>query len=1184
MQSASLPADEAARLAALKSLEVLDTGPEAEFDALVRVASMVCEVPVSLISLVDAERQWFKANIGLPGVSETPRDIAFCAHAILGDGIFEVSDAAQDSRFADNPLVASQPDIRFYAGAPIRLRDGANVGTLCVIDRTPKVLSPKQREVLSQLAVAAAKVLEGRKSARAFKEERRHLENIVKGTNAGTWELDLVTGEDRVNDIYAEMLGYDVPSMTAKVAGAFFNIVHPDDQEHVGIQWDAHLEGRTDAYETEFRAQHRDGRWIWILTRGRVGERDAAGKALNISGIHLDISARRDAIDVATRALRDLQNTMDSIPSMVGYWDRDLHCRFANHAYAAWFGIAPEKLPGMHISKVIGEELYQRSLPMLRLALQGAEQTFERDIPMQEGSGVRHSVVRYMPDKVDGAVQGVYVFGVDVTDLKQGQLQLEEVNRQLAERTQQAEAASQEKSAFLANMSHEIRTPMNAILGMLHLLQSTDLTPRQLDYASKSEGAAKSLLGLLNDILDFSKVEAGKMTLEREPFRMDRLMRDLSVVLSANVGTKDIEVLFDVDIALPDVLLGDAMRLKQVLINLGGNAVKFTSQGQVVIALRKLHSGPDDVTIEFAVKDSGIGIAPENQAHIFSGFSQAEASTTRRFGGTGLGLAICKKLVDLMGGELRINSTLGVGSTFYFSLTLPFAKEVPAELAAPVRPAMEPRRVLVVDDNPIAADLMVRMVSSWGWTAEIASGGQRAVDLVQGALKEGAPFPYQVVYMDWQMPGMDGWEATRRVRLLAKQFVGPEPIVIMVTAHGRENLAQRSAQEQDMLNGFLVKPITASMLYDAVMDATNGNSSLRQMAKGRSSRRQLAGMRVLVVEDNLINQQVAEELLTAEGAIVSMAGNGQLGVEAVLAAAPQFDVVLMDIQMPVLDGYGATRVIREQLGLTDLPIVAMTANAMASDREACLAAGMNEHVGKPFEMAKLVSLLIRVTSFEPPALVGEGAQSDGQSASIPEVAGLALALAIGRMSGLSSLYVRTAREFCKVLTSVAEDLRQLTAAGNVAKTVMVLHTLKGNAATLGADALAGEAARLEVLCKSMQTLSTASFDLQALESLAQTTRAALGQAIALLDTRATTVANDSSPAATDANRAAAQAALQSLMPLLAASDLSALERFAEIRPAIAILPGEFIDQLEAALQDLDLDAALAICKAQLEVQ
>jgi signal transduction histidine kinase/CheY-like chemotaxis protein len=755
--------------------------------------------------------------------------------------------------------------------------------------------------------------------------------------------------------------------------------------------------------------------------------------------------------------------------------------------------------------------------------------------------------------------------------------------RELQAARKEAESAAQSKGQFLANMSHEIRTPMNAILGLLNLLQSTELTDRQRDYASKTEGAAQSLLGLLNDILDFSKVEAGKMTLEDEPFRLDKLLRNLSVVLSANVGNKNIEVLFDIDASLPAVVRGDAMRLQQVLVNLGGNAVKFTSTGQVILAMRNLAKSENAVTIEFVVQDTGIGIAAEHQAHIFSGFSQAEGSTTRLFGGTGLGLAISKRFVELMGGDIQIHSQPGVGSTFSFALEMPTVDAATEAVAAPERLALTPQHVLVVDDNPVAGDLTLRIVRSWGWTAELARSGKEAIDRVlAGCAKDPSEFPYPVIYMDWKMPDMDGWETTRQIRQQARNSSLPQPMVVMITAHGREMLSQRTEDEQEMINGFLVKPVTASMLLDALMDAGSGNSGMRKVAKGRSSARQLAGMRILVVEDNLINQQVADELLTAEGAIVSLASNGQLGVDAVAAAAPQFDVVLMDVQMPVLDGYGATRAIREDLALVDLPIVAMTANAMASDREACLAAGMNEHIGKPFDMAKLVSLLIRMTAFEPDiSLEGIRNTLPDPALPLPVVPGMDIQTALNRMSGMRSLYVRTARDFIKIMDTVIPELQHCLTSGDHKKAVMRLHTLKGNAGTLGADDLATQAARLEKLCATGLGMKECEEGLEQLEFLVRSTQQKMRDAISLLDTPA---APKGAGVFTEATRTVSSAALEALRhiaDLAKSSDMEVLQEFAQVRELMAEFPAGFIDSLEDALQSLDLDAAGARCEEML---
>jgi two-component system sensor histidine kinase/response regulator len=425
----------------------------------------------------------------------------------------------------------------------------------------------------------------------------------------------------------------------------------------------------------------------------------------------------------------------------------------------------------------------------------------EKEIRLQQ------SIRIFRSPRLDDGSHQVLIEVTDVSNAVARERKLQQLNASLTESTgttqaalKTAEEASATKSRFVANISHEIRTPMNAILGMLQLLQSTDLNPRQLDYATKTEGAAKSLLGLLNDILDFSKIDAGKMTLDPQPFRVDELLRDLSVILSSNVGRKPVEVLFDIDPALPAVLVGDALRLRQILINLGGNAVKFTANGQIVIKIEVKSAESKLNLLHISVRDSGIGIAPKHQQHIFEGFSQAEASTTRRFGGTGLGLSICKRLIAEMGGDLLLDSVPGEGSHFHFTITLPSATDVTRGplVAQPARQTGT-LHVLVVDDNPIARELLCAMAESCGWHVDTAQGGAEALAQMQARMNQGRE-PYQVVFMDWRMPHMDGWQTLTAMHALSPGL--PAPITIMVSANGRDMLAQRSTQEQAQLHAF----------------------------------------------------------------------------------------------------------------------------------------------------------------------------------------------------------------------------------------------------------------------------------------------------------------------------------------------------------------------------------------------
>jgi len=647
-----------------------------------------------------------------------------------------------------------------------------------------------------------------------------------------------------------------------------------------------------------------------------------------------------------------------------------------------------------------------------------------------------------------------------------------ELEQRVAERTQALEQASLAKSQFLANMSHEIRTPMNVILGLLQLLRGTQMSPLQMDYSDKAESAAKSLLILLNDILDFSKIDAGKMELELTPFEPERLMRDLSVVLSIGAAGRPVEVLFDLDPGIPAVVVGDSARLLQVLINLSSNALKFTPTGEVIVQCVVQELGAGEVKLRFAVHDTGIGIAPHNHSRIFEVFSQAEASTTRRFGGSGLGLSICKRLLDLMGSTLLLESAEGEGSHFYFDLRLPLGRSVALEPAVPAAgPGLS---VLVVDDNADALRLISTMAEGLGWVVDSCSSGGAALELTRQRLASGQG-AHQVMLVDWEMQNLDGWQTLQGIAALCGEQ--PQPLAIMVSSHGRERLNQRSEQEIAALGAYLIKPVTATMLAEAVGRSLQGASNLRANPRAAAQRTlRLDGMHILLVEDNPLNQLVARELLHAEGAQVQCANNGREGVDAVRDSAKPFDVVLMDMQMPVMDGCSASRMLRDGLGLKELPIIAMTANTMQSDREHCLAAGMNDHVGKPFDINYLIEVLLRHTGRlghqaqrsvppSPPALTSAKAVFDRDAA-------------VRDMGDDLGLYVQVLGSYLDELAQFAAQLQASLQADDRALAIRMVHTLKGTSATVGANAMSTQALLLERELRDPQAA------LQALQHLA----------------------------------------------------------------------------------------------------
>jgi PAS domain S-box-containing protein len=1004
-------------------------------------------------------------------------------------------------------------------------------------------------------------------AARELARERERLSAILTGTNVGTWEWNVQSGETLINARAAEMLGHAPGALSPLAAATWQGWVHAEDWMRAARKLQRHLRRDSDYFDSEMRLRRVDGGWVWVLVRGRVSSWTEDGRPLWMAGTQQDISQRKRGEAALRDQLHFTQQLMETIPIPVQF--KDLEGRFLglNRAAEQMLKVKREDWIGKTLAQVYPAELAQMHGAIEReLIEQAGGRTYEGVTRASDGTLTQVRISKTLFTRADGAFAGTIAAMVDIGDFKKAQ-------QALREGKEAADSANRAKSQFLANMSHEIRTPMNAILGMLRLLQNTPLTPRQLDYAGKTEAAARSLLGLLNDILDFSKIEAGKMTLDLRPFHLDGLLRDLSVILAANVGPKDLEVLFDIDPSVPAVLHGDDMRLQQVLINLGGNAIKFTAQGEVVVGIHVRERRGDAVLLRFAVRDTGIGIAPQNQTHIFSGFSQAEGSTTRRFGGTGLGLAICQRLVGMMGGELRLDSALGAGSTFHFDAWLALG-EASSNAPAPPRRCPASLRALIVDDNPSARFVLAAMARSIGWQVEVAAGGDEAIALIEKSIADEARF--EAILIDWQMPGLDGWETSLRIRRLA----GPAqaPLLVMVTAHGREMLARRSADEQSLLDGFLVKPVTASMLFDAIEEA-RGAMRQRVAAPLRGQGR-LTGMRLLVVEDNPNNQQVAQELLADEGAQVELAGNGREGVAAVEAAAAPFHAVLMDIQMPVMDGYAATAEIRQRLGLDSLPIIAMTANAMASDREACLAAGMNDHVGKPFDLHHLVATLQRHVALLPPTPWKRPQPASDLPAVLlheAEHAGVELQAALGRFGGNAALYARTLQRFVDDAISTTGQLPAQLRRGEPIEAGRLMHSLKGLAATLGASRLAALAAAAETALASGEAPRRT-------DALLEAWRNALDAAAPAMK-RLGDRLEGASPAGAGAtvgpppDAVSLGRSLDELQRLLRDADMRAVDVHARLPRDHAALPHEALQPLDAAMAALDFDRALAHCEA-----
>ncbi|KQP22889.1 PAS domain S-box protein [Pseudorhodoferax sp. Leaf267] len=1123
------------------------------------------------------------------------------------------------------------------------------------------------------------------RAARLESEERVAL--ALRGADLGLWDWNITTNQHVMDERGCAILGL-TPAQMQLERQPWHERMEPEDWKAVQLQVEAHVNGRAQRYEAEYRMRHADGHWVWILSRGNVVQRDGTGRAVRMTGTHMDITERKRAAGlIAAREaeLRDFKNMLDETLDCVfildaqtlrfiyvnegairttGYsedalllmsppdllWDttpeqyrertRPLvageqpsqlieatHRHRDGHAipvevFLQYLPATAERAPrflavvrditsrraetALKLSEMRFRMLIERApvaVAILRgglfdytnqgfLAMHGYADTDSlqgmpwRDffaanshaalavgmqarstgqLPSQaaETYSVRKDGTQLPVLAASASVQlsegmATMVFLQDISALKQAETELM-LARDVAEK------ASRAKAEFVANMSHEVRTPLNAILGLAYLLERSTVGHEPLALVRKIHSAGRTLLGIINHILDISKIEAGRLEIEHAPFRLGDVIDNVATIMGVNAGDKALALV----IAPPPVgtghLVGDALRLEQVLVNLTGNAIKFTDSGQVAVQMRLLRRDQRQLVLRFSVTDTGIGMGPETQADIFSPFTQADTSTTRRFGGTGLGLSICRQLVELMGGEIGVNSVLGQGSEFWF--TLPFELAPPSHFSSP---AMLQVSALVADDSSIGREAAVATARSLGWQIDAVESGRAALETIADrATRRTLP---DVVLLDWQMSGMDGLAAARAIRTTVA--VGECPIVIMVTAHARASLLD--AAGQDVLDAVVDKPLTGSKLYDAVVAAQRKRATVAGAAPlvEAARERKLSGLHILVVDDSEINREVAQRILESQGADVMLAADGEQALDRLKDRAHGIDIVLMDVQMPVMDGIEATRRIRAHAdpATAQLPIVALTAGAFKTQQDAARAAGMNEFISKPFDVGHAVALIRRLTG-QAPALPAQVARARIVVTPPPDAPGIDVAQGL-QIWNDRQVYGRFLAKFVRDHADTAQQIGRHLAHGEQDAAAALAHRLRGVAAHLALPDTAQLATDVERL------LSEGLDATGALDRLGQ----ALGEActsIARLQADGTVEPPQADPAAPRATHSPeALSLLHDLLQTLDHDDPSHAEPVMAAL-ATALPPGEH-QALQRLLDDFDFRGTEALVRRMLD--
>lgn len=1024
--------------------------------------------------------------------------------------------------------------------------------------------------------------------------ERERLNNIIEGTHVGTWEWNIQTGEMHINEQWAATLGYELSELTPTTINTWTDRIHPDDTAQSAELLQSHFVEERGHYSCESRMRHKRGHWVWIQTRGRILSHTEGGAPEWMYGTQQDITTHKNNELEMARIAGLLRSILQAATQMaIIATDRDGTMTVFNSGAEHLLGYKPEDLVGVTAPTMLllQEELQVRREELRKEYRQNVEgfdvltmQANRTGAEEREWTFVRKDT-SLVPVKLtvttihseSGDTIGYLAIAQDISQRRQ-------IEATLLKAKASAEANSRAKSMFLANMSHEIRTPMNAVIGVSHLLESSNLDDQQRRLLSKLQIAGRSLLGIINDVLDLAKIEAGELQVENIPFSPRNIVKDVLTLFEVQAQAKGLALESFVSDDISDMLLGDSNRLRQILTNLVSNAIKFTERGSVSIHALATRQDNGTLLINWHIKDTGAGISEEVLSRLFTPFNQADASTTRRYGGTGLGLSIVRQLAQLMGGDAYVTSQLGVGSVFGAKIPFTQVQSVAQPVARELSNAPS-MRVFVVDDAEDSRQALAAACHSLGWQTRIMCSSEDLIEEIHRCAREKIDLP-DAMLVDWQMPGIDGLAA---ILQLAGEFAPEQlPTALIVSAHSRDEI--NALDHNHMVDEILVKPVNATDLFNAVNKGVAKRTGKTQwvdqvdntnFVEGKA----LENIHILVVDDSDINLEIARLLLEREGATVQTAVNGLEALTVLQKTHTAFDAVLMDVQMPVMDGYEASRRIRAELGLGQLPVLALTAGALNEERQRAEAAGMNGFLTKPLDPRLMVQTLRQAiaNSGKQPLVAAPTSPSPHADASAkwPRIAGVHSGTASKQLGGDSQLFLRLLNRMLHEFSGDFEATSTPPSEADLPSLIARMHKLRGSAGNLGVKdihLLAGDIEqslrsksswesvlpKMTRLNQSLHALVAAAapfFAEQEAKTKTQTQLAGSGDA---------GVQNTASPE----DIAAAVAKLAPLYSLLEQQDMEAMMELERVSEHVLVCGGaELATQLQAAVDLLDFAAA-----------